>query len=438
MKGRAISAALVALAWTFTAACAQRDEPSLPRFVLPDLSALAESVQRQLHERDRTLTQTIDSANASVTERAAAYGDLGRLLAAAKLSNEAESCYRHAQALMPDDMRWPYYLGHVYLIKGQRADAAASFERALELRPSDPVTLVWLAETYLDDGRPDAAESTFVKALSLQPPFAAALFGAGRAALARQAYAEAVQYLEKALSADAQASAVHYPLAMAYRALGDQAKAESHLRQLGNAWPDLPDPLMQQNEAILDSAVVYEGRGIQALKAADWAAATAAFRKGLEFQPDDASLRYWLGAALYADGDAAGAEREFTAVIRRSPEFAKAHFSLGVILESRGQHKAAIEQFSTAVKNDPTQPEVRLRLAETLRATGQLYASVPQYEQAVTLDPGLAEAWLGGARAFVQLQRYERAREWLTQARQVHPDRVDLAELLTHLPANRR
>ena len=63
-----------------------------------------------------------------------------------------------------------------------RADAAASFERALELRPSDPVTLVWLAETFLDDGRPDEAESTFVKALSVQPRFAAALFGAGRAA----------------------------------------------------------------------------------------------------------------------------------------------------------------------------------------------------------------------------------------------------------------
>jgi hypothetical protein len=34
-----------------------------------------------------------------------------------------------------------------------------------------------------------------------------------------------VQHFEEALALDGQASAVHYPLAMAYQALGDQAEA---------------------------------------------------------------------------------------------------------------------------------------------------------------------------------------------------------------------
>ena len=62
------------------------------------------------------------------------------------------------------------------------------------------------------------------------------------------------------------------------RALGDREKAEAHLRQRGSAFPELIDPLMPQDQDVLNSAVAYEDRGVQALKAADWNAA-AAFRK---------------------------------------------------------------------------------------------------------------------------------------------------------------
>ena len=411
---------------------------TLPPVALPDLSSLAESVQRQVRGGYVVLTQKLGNKSTTRAELAAAHGELGRLLMASKFTDEAASCYLHAETLDSGDMRWPYYLGHAYLRKGDRVRAAAAFERASKLRPTDLNALVWLGETYLDDGRPDAAQPIFQRALSLQPRSAAALFGAGRVALARQAYPEAAQYMERALVVDGRASAVHYPLAMAYRALGDREKAEAHLRQRGSAFPDLADPLMQQDDEILDSTVAYEARGIQALKMADWATAAAAFRKGLELEPGDASLRYWLGSTLFAAGDASGAEREFGAVVRRSPDFAKAHFSLGMIFDASGRHAAAIEQFRAAVKTDPNLPEARLRLAETLRATGQLQASLTQYEAAVKLDPGIAEAWIGGARSLTALGRNQKAYEWLAQARRVHPGRPELAEMQSRLSPQQR
>jgi tetratricopeptide (TPR) repeat protein len=325
-------------------------------------------------------------------------------------------------------------LGHVYLFKGDRTKAAAAFERALVLRPDDAPTLIYLAEARLDEGRPEIAESLFLKAASIQAGSAAALFGAGRAALARQAYADAVDHLERALAADAHASAIHYPLAMAYRGLGDRAKADAHLRRRGERWPALADPLMQQQDDLLESVALYERRGVQALGAGDWAAAAAAFRKGLALEPDDAALRHRLGTALYGAGDAPGAAREFEEVLRRHPDFPKAHVSLGMMLNLNGRHKEAAGRFEAALRVDPNHPEARVGLAEALRVSGQPAASLPHYEQAIALDPSIAEAWIGGAMALITLGRTPQARDWLMRAERVHPGQPKLAELAAMLP----
>jgi tetratricopeptide (TPR) repeat protein len=408
--------------------------PSLQPVVVPDLSSLERTVQKQIRDRHAALTETLRTPGTVPAEAAVAYGNLGRLLMAARFNEQAVSCYLHAEAAAPEDMRWSYYLGQAYLRQGDRGRAAAAFVRASHLRPTDPNPFIWLGETYLDDARPDEAQSAFGRALSLQPQSAAALFGAGRAALARRAYPDAVQYLERALAAAARASAVHYPLAMAYRALGESEKAQVHLRQRGDATPELDDPLMQPDDDVLDSAVGSEHRGMQALRRTDWPAAIGEFRKGLELKPDDLTLRYWLGAALYASGDAAGAEKEFRAVVQREPHDAKAHFSLGAIDDAAGRRRQAIEEYSTAVKDDPTLPDARLRLADALRTSGQLQASMAHYERAVDLDPRIADAWIGGAHALIDLGRYDQAREWLFRARRVHPDRKELSDLEARLP----
>ncbi len=401
----------------------------LPPVALPDLSALSSSVRQQVNEQHPAFVQKATNPALSPAERAEAYGELGELLLAAKFSVEAEACYLHAQALAPADLRWPYRLAHVYLLKADRSKAVAAFARALELKPSDLATLVWLGETHLDDGHPERAEPMFVKAISVAPGSAAALFGAGRTALSRQQYRQAVEYLGRALSIEDRASAIHYPLAMAYRGLGDRDKAEAHLRRRGSAFPLLPDSLRPQVVDVLRSPMVYEAEGIRALRDGDWAAAAAAFRRGLELQPGDAALRHRLGSALYAAGDIVGAEKEFEEVARRSPTFVKAHVSLGVILNLNGRYQEAAARFTAAVAADPNFPEGRLGLGEALRMTGALESSLPHYERAIELDPSLVEPWIGGGRALIGLQRQKAAIAWLADARQVHPGRPELDEL---------
>src|SRR5262249_14854038 len=103
---------------------------------LPDVSRLAEPVQAQLRERHSVLMAKLDDRTTPPARLGDAYGELALILMAAEYYEAAASCYLTAQALVPNDARWPYYLGHLYRIKGEGEKAAEFFSRALKLKPA--------------------------------------------------------------------------------------------------------------------------------------------------------------------------------------------------------------------------------------------------------------------------------------------------------------
>jgi tetratricopeptide (TPR) repeat protein len=399
------------------------------------VSRLARSVQAQLEERHQTLMARLGDRTTPPRELGDAYGELGLILMAAEYYDLAASCYLTAQALVPDDARWPYYLGHLYRIKGEGARAAEQFSRALALRPADTPTLIWLGEMYLDQDRPEQAEPLFLRALSRDPGSAAALAGAGRTALARHDLPRAIDYLERAVAAEPQALGLHYSLAAAYRDLGQLDRAGSHLERRGSGRPVPRDPLMEAYEAALHSPLTFETRGVRALEGGQVKEAADLFRKGLALTPDDPGLLHRLGTALFMAGDTGGAVQQFEQALRRRPEFPRAHFGLGMVLNLSGRHGEAIERFAAAVKYQPDYLEARLGLVEALRVTGRLEESLPHLERIVELDPSLAEAWVMYATTLVRLRRYLEARDRLDEARRVHPGEPELTDLLVRLLA---
>ncbi len=401
---------------------------------LPDVSPMDASVRRQLLERAASLRVQIAHGGAGA-ELATAYGEMGKLLMAAEQVDAAESCYLNAQTLAPTDRRWPYYLGHLYRIRGPLAKAAASFEQALALQPGDVPTLVWLGEVYLAQGRGEAAAPLFAKALTLEPGSVSAHFGAGRAALAANDYTGAAQHLEQALTINPGATAAHYPLAMAYRGLHDLDKAEAHLRQQGLLKISPTDPLMKELDELLESPRAYDLRGAQALETGDYANAAAYSRRGLDLDPGNPSMRFRLGTALFQLGDARGALEQFEQVVRTSPTYARAHYSLGVLLEAGGRHQEATERFAAAVKYEPHYIQARVGLAGALRRSGRVEEALTQYEEARRTNPTFADAAFGHAMTLVSLRRYQEARDVLADSTALHPDQPMFAQALARLLA---
>jgi tetratricopeptide (TPR) repeat protein len=417
-----------------TAASSPVDRRSLKAVSFPDISGATPSVQKQLRDTEVAFNAKVQSPGISDAVLGKAYGEMGMLLMAAEYRQAAEPYLLNAQALDRQEIRWPYFLAHLYRLRGESPNAIIWFERSLQQQPDSMATLVWLGDAYLDQGRPANAEPLLMKALSQQPRSVPALFGLGRVALAKQDYGRAIDYLEQALAIDQHATLIHYSLAMAYRGAGNLERAEAHLKLRGPGQIRPPDPLMMELDTVLESAVAYEVRGARALDEGQWAEAAGYFRKGIELAPNEPSYRHKLGTALAMMGDGQGAFEQFELVASRWPTFAKGQYSLGVMLASSGRQREAVERFAAAVKADPTYVEPQVQMAETLRAMGRFQDALAAYDRAIRLDPRVAEARLGAAMALAGLRRYGDARDRLTEGMKLFPERSEFAQALASLP----
>jgi tetratricopeptide (TPR) repeat protein len=264
-------------------------------------------------------------------------------------------------------------------------------------------------------------------------------------AVAKRDYAQAVKYLEEALAIDPEAESLHAPLATAYRGLGQPDKAQPHLRQWRNRDIFVPDPLQQELDLLLESALSYELRGVREFEVRDWKAAAAFFRKGIalahENTPLSRSLHHKLGTALYLTGDLPGAQEQFEDVVRHAPpgvvdeSGAKAHYSLGVLMASKGQPQPAVQHLLAAVQYQPNYVEAHLALGDVLRRGGRGEASLAHYRDAIAINPRQMIARLGYAMALVQLHRYREARDWLDESVRLYADRTELKIALARLLA---
>jgi len=409
--------------------------PALKLVTLPDLSNAAPSVQSQVRTRYAALQAAIAKTDTPTAALADAYGEMGKLLIATEYYDAAQACFENASVLAPTEMRWPYYLAHVFRLENDPANAVRAFERAMAIKGDDVPTLVWLAEMHLALNEPQSAEAPLAKARTLQPDAGAVLYGLGRVALARQNYAEAVTDLERALAAAPKATRVHYPLAMAYRGLGKKDQADTHLRLRGDGELTPPDPLMGEVADLLQNASAFEARGSKALEAKQWSEAVAQLSKAIALAPDNASTRLNLGTAYYMQGDAEHAMAQYREAIRLSPSFAKAHFVLGLLLETRGDDRGAIDEFIATIGSDPKNLDARFSLANALRRNDRVEESLTQYDEILRADPSVSQASFGLAMGLVRLGRYRDARDRLEAGVKAFPDQLGFAHALARVLA---
>ncbi|HEV8580442.1 MAG TPA: tetratricopeptide repeat protein [Thermoanaerobaculia bacterium] len=399
-----ISALLMATALTWAETVAVRT---------PDLSGLESAVAAQIGEMQGLLTAQTASSAADPLGVARAYGDLGQVYLAYGFNDAAADCFRNAADLDGKEARWPYLLGATLQSSGKLDDAAAAFARALELAPAAAAGYVHLGEIRLLQGRPEEAEAVLAKALATPAVVAAAHSLLGQAALARREFSAAARHLEAALAAVPAANRLHYPLALAYRGLGDRAKTEEHLKQAGQVGLKPPDPWL---EAVTDLRVgerIALMRGRVAARAGRYADAEQEFRKALAAQPKSVEARVNLGSMLALREDRAGAVAQFRDALRLDPANATAHFNLAALLADGPERGEALEHAAAAVAAWPGDAEARRLYAQLLRDGGRLAEALPEYARAVELAPGDETARLGEAETLVRLARYAEARRKL-------------------------
>ncbi len=318
----------------------------------PDLSEVEPEVRNTL---DKRRADTAEALEKKVNRRllAKAFGKLGEAYHAHHIYIPAEPAYANASRLDPKSPRWHYLLGHLGEQTTQLEKSVQAYRRVLALAPDDEHARLRLALVLLDLNRDDEA----AKLLShpFQDPALRPLtdYALGRIALTRRQFQEAAERLERFLAAQPNASRAYYPLAMAYRSLGQTDKARSVLARFGDGRVQIPDPMVEYLDGLVQGGLAQLHQGLVALLERRYEDAVEAWGKALRRNPDNVALRVSYARALLLAADRAAARRELQEALRRDPRHPLANFMMGLLTQDDGDVDGALRYYERAIAGEP-------------------------------------------------------------------------------------
>ncbi|MCP4201421.1 MAG: tetratricopeptide repeat protein [bacterium] len=389
----------------------QGEGPASAVFVVPrpDLSAMQKSPRERIETLQTSIEMALAAGDRDSRELLEAFGFLGLLFHSASMRDAAEICYQNARTLAPDDGRWSYYLGLVLNTKGDLEGAVASYRESIRLEPERTATRIRLGEVLLELGRLEEARVYFETVERMESDTEAAMFGLGRVAGFEGDHERAVELFEAVLEKQPEASAVHYPLAQAYRGLGQADKAKQHLEMRGDRRVYFSDPL--------GDMLVLTGKNAALQVVGDLAAES-------DFSEDS-----FLGFVLSQFGEVAGAAEQLEKVLEyleqsgtaTQTQLARVHYAAGTLFGGQGQDESAILHLEHAVEGDPGLRDARVRLGNALARSLRFEEALKQFDRALETRADDPEVLARRASVLVSHGRLEDARADLLRAVELDP-----------------
>ncbi|HEX8151198.1 MAG TPA: tetratricopeptide repeat protein [Pyrinomonadaceae bacterium] len=212
-------------------------------------------------------------------------------------------------------------LGDAHLRKGDARAAVSALQKAVELDPAEPAYHFALGSAWLKQQRPDldAAEPSFRRFLKLRPGDAQGQLHLGYVLLKQKRHAEAREWLEKIVRANAGTPETFYYLGLIARDENDDARA---VELFGRS--------IQLAPSFYHAHVAL---GATYLKLKDYERARRSLEAGVRLSPEDTKAHYNL-ALLYAR--------------LKEPERAREEMSIVERLKGEGKAQAGDEDDNVA------------------------------------------------------------------------------------------
>jgi len=390
---------------------------------LPDISGAEPLVQQAITSARAELNELLAEPDPDRKALATAYGRLGALFLLVEVEARADACLRNAMTLDPDELRWPYYAGYLAMLAGNLDKAVTYLERARAIDPDYPTLYMRLGKVHMDRSDLAEARAAFEQVKDQPQLRSPANYYLGQIALLERRFADAVPLLEAALAANPEATEVHYPLAQAYRALGDTELAREHFKQFDLRAPDIADPLLAELEGATKRSLPAFKRAIYAIRGGDYGTAVEEFRTGLEVAPDNAAARVSYARALYLNGDREAAAEQLAKALELDPEQVLGQFLQGVLYQQQGDEAAAADAYRSTLALEPDQAGALFYLANLDFGAGRYAEAAAGYDAALAADAGVAPARLLGLVAALRAGTPEAAvAERLAALGEQHPE----------------
>ena len=383
-------------------------------------------------EMDINVRERVEGARAAVEHQpgsAEAWNTLGAVCDAHKLFRCAETCYRRAMALDPDDFRFPYLLAITLDSQGREADELIKlFDRAASLASDFAPVAFRLGEALVRQGRLQEAEQSFKHAVALDPNFAMAYRSLGQLLLSTGRTKQSVEQLERAVALQPQDSIVHASLAQAYSALGERDRADDAARQSQayRAVVHAPDPVRAEILAMATGSPFLFTRAKDYYYQSMYAQALPDFLLVARALPNDPQVQVYIGSTYRRMNEPVPAEThlkkaldidpnyvpalsevgfltmlqkrldESLAYLRRADELEPNHPTinkrLGNVLVWQEKFDEAIRRFEISSHGRPASNKMHVNWGIALRETGDLTEAIDHLELAVQMNPTFAEA----------------------------------------------
>ena len=246
-------------------------------------------------------------------------------------------------------------------------------------------------------------------------------------ALAREGqHQQAVEALQKALDLSPGASALRYPLGLAYRAIGDLQQAEAQMKLRGIAIPRPSDPWLAEVLALRRGGRVHLNEGTLYFSEGLYSKAEESFLKALQQDPESATAYLNLGSARVKLGRLEEARADLLEAIRLKPDLALAWFDLGVIEAQEGDDEEAVRCYDRALNLDRQHAEALFNRANAQRRLANYEQAFADLDRLIRDVPGNSLAWLAGAVSLIRMDRLEEAKNWIDRSLKLHPQDLRL------------
>jgi Flp pilus assembly protein TadD len=310
--------------------------------------------------------------------------------------------------------------------KGDLAGAVDEYRAYLKLRPNALDARSNLGAALARRGRYEDAIAEYQQALAIDRHNPGVIMNLGLAYYKTGRYTEATGQLASAHSLQPANNQVTMLLADAHLRLGNNTKVIELLRPLEKANQQdlgvaymLGTALIRENqpaqgrilvERILKNGDSAEARmllGATKLQAGDFAGARDDLQKATELNPQLPDVFSAYGSALLATGDTVAASAAFRKELDVNPNDFMSYLDLGVLEKQDQRYDEAMKKFRRAMELRPGDIGVRYQIATIYVLTGDVSAAQRELEAIIKDSPQFTEAHVSLATVYYRLKRKE-------------------------------
>ena len=302
----------------------------------------------------------------------------------------ATAAYRAYLQQAPKSVLALSNLGAALSRAGQYEDAITEYRQALELEPRNLPVRVNLALAYYKTARISAASEELEKVVKQQPSNQQAIFLLADCDLRLGENKKVIELLAPLEKESPNDKALVYLLGTAL--IRDNQPARGQL---------LVDRILREGE----SAEAHLLLGTTKMNAQEFAEALVDLKKAADLNPKLPDVFSYYGLALLSTGDVAAATEAFRKELEFNPNDFISNLQLGAIHKQNQRYDEASRAFERALRIRPGDPGVRYQMATLDLINGNVEQACAKLEQLTVESPQFVEAHVSLATVYYRLKR---------------------------------